>query len=94
VATEKPQRFRRDETVTPAIASELDELRAQLEAEQTAYDDVEAELIRTSGRLRALEQEVRVAWARVAMLEKELAYERLPRHRRIMRRRPKPPDGT
>jgi hypothetical protein len=90
MTTDRPQRFAHEEPDAPAIAAELDDLRGQLEAEQAAYDVVEGELIRSSGRVKALEQELRLVWARVDMLEQELAYERLPRRSRIVRRRPKP----
>ena len=94
MATDQPQRFAREEDAAAAqIAAERDELRGQLKAEQTAYDEVERELIRISGRVKALEQEVQLAWARVEMLQRELEYERLPRRRRILRRRPKRPKG-
>lgn len=88
MTTEPPARFTRQPEAMEALATERDELLARLHEEQAAFDEAEAELLRRAGRIKAQEQELSIAWHRVATLEERLEYERMPLLRRIFRRSP------
>jgi chromosome segregation ATPase len=86
VATDRPQRFSREEERAEDVPAELQGLRDQLEAEQAALDEADGELRRRARRIRALEQELNIAWNRVEVLQEELEHERSSRLHRVFRR--------
>ncbi len=73
--------------VEKTVEAERDELLARLREEEIVADNMEAELAVTARRLRALEQELLLAWQRVELLEEQLQYKREPLRRRAFRRR-------
>ncbi|MEA2366288.1 MAG: hypothetical protein QOE69_1413 [Thermoleophilaceae bacterium] len=88
MTTDPPARFSRESHAPEAPASERDQLLTRLHEEQAAFDEAEAELLRRAGRIKALEQELSIAWHRVELLQEQLDYERMPRRRRMFRRQP------
>ncbi|HEV7846561.1 MAG TPA: hypothetical protein VGO83_09915 [Thermoleophilaceae bacterium] len=88
MTTDPPARFSRESHAADALATERDQLLTRLHEEQAAFDEAEAELLRRAGRIKALQQELSIAWHRVELLQEQLEYERLPRRRRLFLRRP------
>jgi chromosome segregation ATPase len=71
-----------------ALRDERNLLAVHLHSGKLALEALEAERSETSAKIKGLEQELRLAWHKVEMLERLLEWERRPLHRRALRRHP------
>jgi chromosome segregation ATPase len=70
-----------------ALRDERNLLAVHLHGEKLNVEELQAERSEFTAKIKALEQELRLAWRKVDTLEELLRWERQPLHRRALRRR-------
>jgi chromosome segregation ATPase len=70
-----------------ALRDERNLLAVHLHGERLTVEELQAERSEVTAKIKALEQELRLAWRKVDTLEELLRWERQPLHRRAFRRR-------
>ena len=71
-----------------ALRDERNLLAVHLHGERLTVEALQAERSEATAKIKALEQELRLAWHKVETLERLLEWERRPLHRRALGRRP------